>query len=149
MVKRVTAWALRVGALVCLAVLVVLLYVGMFGVPLQVDVENGAIWVDTQVLGEYYTSLSRIRLTDTKTGATVWEATSIQNDGLTPVWKFSLIPGENELPERLVAGFRTIVPEHKATFVLTPGRRYRIDVWGANWLHHNARSFVAPTSQAS
>jgi hypothetical protein len=126
----------------CLALVGYVLYVLIFWVPLQVDVRNDDVLVDTQLLGEYCSAVSKIQVTDAKTGVIVWEAMSVEREGITPVWTFSLVAGENELPEGLANGFRTIVPEHEP-FILRPGRSYRIDVWGVNWLHHNSRSFVA------
>ena len=121
-----------------------LVYCLYFGIPLEVKVKDGAISVDTQELGEYYSALSRIRVSDTETGATVWEAKSVELDGLTPVWKFSLVVGENVVPKEISKGFRTVVPITGSAFVLRPGGRYRIDIWGSSTLHHNSRRFVAP-----
>ena len=116
-----------------------------FGIPLKVEVQDGAISVDTQEFGEYYTALSRIRVSDTDTGATVWEVKSTEADELTPVWRFSLVVGENEVPKEIEGGFRTVVPVTGSSFVLRPGSRYRIDIWGSSILRHNSRRFIAPS----
>ena len=144
MIRRVLAWAAGVFALSCLALSGYVLYLLVFGVPLRVAVQHGTVCVDTQTLGEYGTGLSRIRVSDAATHAIVWEATSVERDGLTSVWTFLLVPGKNAVPARIAPGFHTVVPEHEAGFVLQPGRSYRVDVWGTSVLHHNSRTFVTP-----
>ena len=120
-----------------------------YGVSLRVVVNADRILVDTQQLGEYYSALSRIRVTDPQDRRTVWEVVSTSESGLSPVWTFDLVSGDNHLPGRLSQTFRTTIPSGGGQFKLKPGRRYRVDVWGPSVRHHNARMFIAPPSTTS
>jgi len=119
-----------------------------FGVPLRIDVTAEKVLVDTQWFGEYCSPVSRIRLTDLQNERRVWEVVSSEEDGATAVWYFALVPGRNLRPEHLPEGFEWSIPADGASFLLEPGRRYRIDVWGTNVWHHSSRTFVLRTPDA-
>ena len=123
-------------------------WVVTMGIPLRVDVREGSIWVDTQVFGEYYSSISRIRLTETATGHTVWEVESTANNGTSPVWAFALKPGRNSVPEQL-GDFRIVIANSAGLFELIPGHEYRVRVGGKTRLNRNSRRFTAPAPGAT
>ena len=143
-ILTVLGWLVLVGTV---AVVVLIGYGGWrlnYGIPLRVDVRADRIIVDTQRLGEYYSALSRIRVSDPVDSRTLWEATSTAENGLSHVWTFTLVSGENQPPKRLSETFRTTVPVGGGEFMLEAGRRYRVDVWGPSERHHNARTIVVP-----
>ena len=142
---------LRWGIVVGLALSVMFVfYIGWrlyYSMPLTVDAKVDKVIVDTQRFGEYSTEISRVRLSDAEDRNVVWEAVSTDDDGMSSVWRFVLISGDNQVPEKLLKKFRTITPMSNDGFVLKAGRRYRIEIWGPSEHHHNARSFIAPPIQ--
>ena len=141
---RVSLKSNLLGALILVAVAVAyLVWVIEMGIPLQVTTHDGGVLVDAQNLGEYYSSISRIRLEELSSGVTVWEAVATGARGTSPVWKFVLNSGLNRLPGNL-EGFRTIVPGPEVEFEIVPGRDYRVVVWGGSKFSRNSRTFIAP-----
>ena len=118
-------------------------WVAELGMPLQVTTHEGDVMVDAQNLGEYYSSVSKIRVEELPTGVTVWEAVATDARGTSPVWKFVLKSGLNRLPAGL-EGFRTTVPSSEEAFQIIPGRAYRVVLWGKSNLSRNSRTFIAP-----
>jgi len=106
--------------------------------PLEVQRAGDLFIVDVQTLGEYKTSVARVRL---RAGdEVVWE---IRATGRAPqIWAFGLRVGENrgvpacgggprascDGPE-LLDGYQQMGPS-TALFVLERGRRYLLEVWG-------------------
>ncbi len=138
-------WALLavVGAGVMAMAYVV--WVVTLGTPLVVEVRDGEVLVDTQVFGEYYSSISRIRVTESASGRTVWEVESTNERGTSPLWYFVMKSGKNSQPKRLQE-FQGVTPRGDAEFELVPGREYRIRVWGETRLNRNSRRFTVNAS---
>ena len=107
--------------------------------PLRLTTSGNTITVDVQTLGEYITSISRIRVSDLSKGRTIWE---IQGEGSTPqISKFELSVGDNPaLLKSVQAGrsYRILVPRGADTFRLEGGVDYLIEVWGAHGVSAHA-----------
>ena len=87
--------------------------------------------IDVQTLGEYGTSISRIRLTDATTKTVVWELAS--KTGEPQIWTVKVHPGSNDTHVHAEAGtFQVLIPNTAESFVLVAGRSYVIEVWGLN-----------------
>jgi hypothetical protein len=120
--------------------------------PLQVQRAGDLFVVDVQTLGEYMTSVGRIRL---RTGdEVVWE---VRARGRVPqIWTFGLRVGENsrvpvcgggprtscEGPE-ILEGYQQVSPS-TASFVLERGRCYVLEVWGNESWWSRASTTIQP-----
>lgn len=98
--------------------------------PLRVTRSSSGITIDVQTLGEYQTTISRIRLTDSERQAIVWEVAA--NGGTPQLHTIPLIDGVNAvLPFNAHAGaYKVVAPRGRPTFTLERGRTYKIEVWG-------------------
>jgi hypothetical protein len=119
------------GRAACLLLFAATLVAGACAPPLRVVHERDGVTLDVRTLGEYLTSISRLRLSDAA-GTVVWE---MQAQGTVPqVFTVSLVRGAN--PSTLVGAeygaYTVVVPAGSPTFSLEPGRTYTIQVWGAN-----------------
>jgi hypothetical protein len=141
---RVSLKSSLIGAVILVAITATYLWwVLEMGIPLQVTTREGGVVVDAQKLGEYYSSISTIRLEELQTGVTVWEAVATGARGTSPVWRFVLNNGLNQLPGDL-EGFRSTVPGPDVAFEIVPGRDYRVVVWGSSKFSRSSRTFTAP-----
>ena len=87
--------------------------------------------VDVQTLGEYPTTVDRIRLSDMKQSTIVWELVALNGDA--QLHEFTLKAGENPtLPDSDYGKYRVIAPEGADRFVLRRGTKYRIELWGGD-----------------
>ncbi len=113
--------------------------------PLRIHIENGAANVDVQTLGEYPTSVARVRLRDARSGGTLWE---IVHDGRIPQFRgFRLRAGDNAaaLEDVEHGAYRVVAPSGGRAFGLLAGAEYTIEVWGSDEPGSVARaSFVLP-----
>ena len=75
------------GVLICVLVL-------CCAPPLRVIRDGQSVIIDVQTLGEYGTSISRIRLTNATTKTVVWELAS--KSGEPRIWTVKVQPGSNE-----------------------------------------------------
>jgi hypothetical protein len=91
---------------------------------------SNGVTVDVQTLGEYQTSIARVRLTDVERQSVVWEV--FARSRAPQLHEIVLSHGTNRvLPAEVGLGtYNVIVPEGTATFTLESGRNYRIEVWG-------------------
>ena len=97
--------------------------------PLGLVRTPAQVVVDVQTLGEYPTTVTRIRLTDLNHSTVVWEITA--DDGRAQIHTLTLNAGEN--PAKIDADFgkyRVIIPERADHFSLRSGTKYRIELWG-------------------
>jgi len=99
--------------------------------PLRLVRTRTEITVDVQTLGEYQTTVSRIRLSDINQSAVVWELATA--NGTPQIHEFTLKPGENPaLLESSPGTYRVVVPAGGNLFLLEKARKYRIELWGGS-----------------
>ena len=104
----------------------------------------GVITVDVQTLGEYQTTVARIRVVEEKTGAVVWE---VRAKGIVQIHTFQLRPGANRADLAGAAARFEVVTPSAETFTLIPGQRYTIEVWGGDsWLSRNRETLEIPSA---
>lgn len=101
--------------------------------PLTVTVDGSKVLVDIQTLGEYASSISRLRVTAAG-GLPVWELVAVGTQA--QLWKVELHAGANPArlsPEKLFQGeVKTLCPASSDTFTLLPGTSYTVEVWAPN-----------------
>ncbi len=94
---------------------------------------GNSVVIHVETLGEYPTSVGRIRLTEVSSSKTIWE---IQRSAGTPqLWKFELRSGENPVIPTVVTGggsFSVVAPIEAESFSLSIDSRYRLTVWNAD-----------------
>lgn len=96
--------------------------------PLRVLHDNEKTRIDVSTLGEYPTTVSRVRLSDSN-GRAVWELRA--DHGVAQIHGVTLVRGQNPSQIQSDYGVYTVVtPQGSTTFVLTTGTRYKIEVWG-------------------
>lgn len=98
--------------------------------PLRVTHDNGKVVVDLRTLGEYQTTVSRLRLADAGNDAVVWELRV--RSGEPQIDEIVLTPGANSSMLRGVqaGAYEVVVPKNSETFVLERSRMYTVEVWG-------------------
>jgi hypothetical protein len=120
-----------VGILFCAAAVLLIgwIVVRRDAPPLRLVRSGNEIVVDVQTLGEYPTTVSRIRLSDVSQSKIVWE---VEVERGTPqIHEFSLRPDDNSPAlESQYGDYRVVAPKGDSRFVLRKGVRYRIEVWG-------------------
>lgn len=80
-------------------------------------------------LGEYPTTITRIRLSDPHSKVVLWE---IHADGAAQIHGFTLSEGENPVQIDSDHGqYSVLTPSQSANFVLNRGTDYRVEVWGS------------------
>lgn len=100
--------------------------------PLRVHEMGTSVRVDVQTLGEYQTTICRIRLTVHGEQRTIWEVAA--QSGTPQIHGLTLVPGANSAALRDVQGgqYKIVTPTAGDSFVLDPGGEYTIEVWGCN-----------------
>ena len=104
------------------------LTVGCGRPPLQIQTLGDSVTLDVQTLGEYPTSIRRVRLL--APAGPVWE---IEATGRAPqIHRIQLKAGPNSshLPGGDDAGYRVVKPEGSERFDIHRGVMYSIEVWG-------------------
>lgn len=107
--------------------------------PLRIRRAGETFVIDVQTLGEYKTSVARVRLSRGRD--VVWEVKA--HDRIPQLHTFQLRVGNNpSVPQecgggvttcegsRPSNGFAVIVPAKASSFTLEPGTKYLIEVWG-------------------
>jgi hypothetical protein len=102
------------------------------GPPLDMDAPHGGkVVAHIDVLGSHPPEIARIRITDTATGATVWDAkpTSPVSECWNRCWNLTLRTGENQAS--FAAGRQQFISQVPAgpTFSLRAGTQYLFEVW--------------------
>jgi hypothetical protein len=116
--------------------------VGLFsscGLPLKVRATHDKVIVDVQTLGEYPTTVNRIRLTGP--GAEpIWEIRS--KSGLTQIWTLTFLPGPNsvDMAETSHGEYIVLIPQPSKTFELKRKTEYVIEMWDENADRHPTRA---------
>jgi hypothetical protein len=97
---------------------------------LRILQSGGKVTVDVQTLGEYQTTVKRIRLVNKESRKVVWELKTLT--GTPQVNKIELIEGENPVNLTGVASGSYVVatPTNSAVFLLLSGIEYEIQLWG-------------------
>lgn len=105
--------------------------------PLQVVPVGGGVIVDVQTLGEYMTSVSRIRISDDG-GRVIWD---VRARGRAPqIWTVKLRCGSNSVFVPDYPAYEVFVPK-STTFVLHPKATYIVQVWDPDSLFTARASF--------
>jgi hypothetical protein len=109
----------------CIVIVLLVVWIGLRwnAPPLQLVQTGTEITVDVQMLGEYPTTVNRVRLSDLDHPAVVWEIVTLHAD--TELHDFTLKMGEN--PALLDAdhgSYRVVAPPRSAA--LHTERRYAI-----------------------
>lgn len=112
-----------------LVLLLLFLLVGCGRPPLRVRQEGDSVIIDVATLGEYPTTIKRLRILNQSNDAVIWE---IEAAGLAEIWsvELSLGPNPNQPPEALHGEFFVVFPKDADTFILEPGT-YEIEAWGS------------------
>jgi len=114
---------------------VILLIACNYRPTLRVTNSKEGLRFDVQTLGEYPSSICRIRLTE-ESGNVLWEikAKSGDNKGCPQIWTFDLISGTNDpIPKNKVYGEYDILwPKDGKPFLLAPKKKYKIEIWGSS-----------------
>ena len=91
---------------------------------------NGTV-VDVQTLGEYPTTVDRIRLSDLNQSTVVWEIATA--NGTPQIDRFMLKADKNPAVLEANSGsYRLVAPTNGSGFLLRKGSKYRIELWGGN-----------------
>ncbi len=88
---------------------------------------NGVV-VDVQTLGEYPTTVRRIRLTCSD--VVIWEVKAVAE--VAQIHRFTIRPGDNPCYQDDVSEpeFRVVVPADCGVFWVRRGERCGIEIWG-------------------
>jgi hypothetical protein len=99
------------------------------GPPLRVQASSVGITIDIQTLGEYQTSVARIRLTDQTTRSVLWEV--VAKEGTPQIHRIELKRGANNsaLADVVAWTFQTIIPANAEYFSLPENHSFAIEVW--------------------
>lgn len=89
------------------------------------------IVVDVQTLGEYPTTVDRIRLSDLNQSTVVWEIATA--NGTPQIDRFMLKTDKNPAVLEANSGScRLVAPTNGSGFLLRKGSKYKIELWGGN-----------------
>jgi hypothetical protein len=99
-------------------------------VPLRIVQSGNRVTIDVQTLGEYQTTVRRIRLLNKQSHEVVWELAA--QTGTPQINVIDLQVGENPAVLTGVASgtYAVVSPAGATTFGLAPGVEYEIEVWG-------------------
>lgn len=96
--------------------------------------------IDVQTLGEYPTTVNRIRLSELNRAKIVWEVKT--QHGTPQIHEFSLKADENfPALEPQYGDYRTVVPNGEGRFILRKGTKYRIEVLTGSVLTKRSATF--------
>lgn len=107
--------------------------------PLKLVMSEGSVVVDVQTLGEYPTTVNRVRLTEVN-GPTVWEIRAEQ--GTPQIHKLTFVTGMNSatLAHPDSGQYEVVVPKGASSFILDPNKTYTVELWGASDQGNPAKS---------
>ena len=131
--NHLTGKALRACvAAVCGALVIAAVWIALrWNAPPLKIIRNGPkVTVNVSTLGEYPTTITRIRLSDVRTKAVLWEISA--DNGEAQIRGFTLIAGENTVHVDADYGsYRVVEPSQSGLFTLNQGIEYRLQLWGA------------------
>ena len=100
------------------------------GPALRLENSAGSVVVHIETLGEYMTTVRRVRIDEASTGRVIFDL--MTESGTPQIFNFRLSAGENSThiadPEH--GSYRVAEPIGKNTFSLQKGIRYRLMIWG-------------------
>lgn len=98
--------------------------------PLRLVQEGGVVTIDVQTLGEYQTTIRRIRLTEHREDRVVWEV--VATSGTPQIGTLTLKGGKNPTAVANVQSgqYRVLTPQGADSFLLKGGTQYLIEMWG-------------------
>jgi len=122
----------------------VAVYVRLDRPPITVRQQNAAVVIGAQTLGEYPTTISRIRLAEVSSGKVVFEV--IRKDGTPQLTSFPLSAGDNSIDviDPQYGDYRVATPSAGKTFALRPKDDYELAMWGTGWLPSRVKFRVVP-----
>ena len=93
------------------------------------SVDGNSAVIDLRFLGEYPTSVRRVRLHDPTTNAVLWEILSPEGNG--QLWELRFSGGSNPaVPLSFNGrGYEVLVPEGDTVFSLKSGAKYVVEIW--------------------
>ena len=95
--------------------------------------EAGGVVVDVQSLGEYPTTVKKVRLSNVSTREVVWELNGVSKQpGGPQIAEFRLNAGENpaRIEHVLYGSYQVAVPRNGSAFTLQRGVAYELTLWG-------------------
>jgi len=123
----------RAAIALCIVMALLIVWIGLRwnAPPLRLVRTGTEITVDVQTLGEYPTTVNRVRLSDVDHSTVVWEVVPLH--GTAQLHDFTLKMGENAAWLDADHGsYRVVAPQGPQRFVHSGGTRYRIEVWGGS-----------------
>jgi hypothetical protein len=109
--------------------------------PLRLVRAANEITVDVQTLGEYPTTVNRIRLLDANRSV-VWEVVARSREAQLTL--LVLRSGKNQaMVEADHGAYRVVAPIGIDSFNLSPGTKYRLELWGGGGVfNRSSATFV-------
>jgi len=113
------------------------------GPGIRIELLEDSVLVHMETLGEYPTTITRIKLIDMATGTTVWE---IHSGGrASQLWRVPLKGDMNPvLPPIANGAYAVTQPQGASSFLLQTGQSYQIQVWGEDPRFHSSAIFLMP-----
>ena len=97
--------------------------------PLHLTIQGSDAVFNMQTLGEYQTTINRIRVRESKTNSIIWEVTA--EGGITQISTISLRLGINpSLPKAVYGHYRVLTPTSQDSFSLRNDIEYIFEAWG-------------------
>lgn len=119
----------KAGAVLCILIVSISLNSCALPPPLELEKEGSITVVGFETLGEYPSTVKRIRVSKNSTDETVWEVRALEPG--SQLWSIKLRCGENEkdlvVPAR--GTYEVVVPK-AARFVLESEALYLLEAWG-------------------
>jgi hypothetical protein len=106
--------------------------------PLRLERSGSTLTAHVETLGEYETTVGRIRIQESDSDKVVFEAVAARR--APQIFNFVLAAGANRtnLMGDEGSAYSVVEPSKETTFMLHPGVRYRITVWGDSWTFRRA-----------
>lgn len=120
-------WSLVVAFTIVLAIVVVFV-LRSDAPPLKISVNGSSAVVDVSTLGEYPTTVKRVRVSDINKHKVVWELDS--QDSVPQVHEFRLSAGTNPVDVHADHGSFKVISPSTATFTLNRDTEYKLELWG-------------------
>lgn len=101
--------------------------------PLRLEKAGDTLHVRLETLGEYPTTILRMRLLDRDADQAIWETAAKQ--GGAQLWRFDLKLGINSanLNSQIISeSFNVVIPTNASTFEIFATRNYTLTVWGTS-----------------
>lgn len=146
--RRILKWTcLTLGGMLLLALSIIVLAVadtvGFFHEPpIRLEQSGNLLVVDVETLGEYQTTVGRVRITDDASGRVVLEESAkrgLLDKAAAQIHNFRLTLGENptNVIEPESGSYEVIEPRGRNSFILQPGVKYRLRIWGDSWTYRS------------